>query len=61
MCIKLTSTTRENSRDGEAVLLRAQGIPLRGYIVFGEYNRHRDRKEFSRFQVNESKWLGCNE
>lgn len=39
VCIKVTST-RENSRDGEAVLLRAQGIPLRGYIVFGEYNKH---------------------
>ena len=41
MCIKVTSTTRENSRDGEAALLRAQERPLRGYIVFGEYNGHR--------------------
>lgn len=36
------------SRDGEAVLLRASGIPLRG-IVFGEYNRHmrQERAEIS--------------
>ena len=41
MCVYKSDKYNENSRDGEAALLRAQERPLRGYIVFGEYNGHR--------------------